>query len=206
MSDYDLSGLMAVAKRVGLLVEAVRVVPPDPRRGAWFRWTDRELLVNERVLERLGPAEADVLLVHAVFEARKLDAARRRVAVFMAMAVALACALWWVSPFLHVAAGLVVVVTALGCVAGWARARHVADDEAVRFLGDAEVLVRALNTIHQDELHIAGKKLNVRPDIHERAERLVKLHQLRVAPEQRTCAPIPASCDPSGERVGERAS
>lgn len=185
----DLSGLERAALEAGLGALRARVVPADRRRGGWFRWTATELFVSERVLERLRPAEGAALLIHAVAEACRLAAWRRRVAPALGAGVALLTAGGahlgaspaWLVPalfFLAVVLGL----------AGRSRALQQADDDAVLRLGDPELLVRALNTIHQDELRVGSLSLPARPDIHQRAERLVALHELRVPAGQRRLA------------------
>ena len=55
---------------------------------------------------------------------------------------------------------------------------HAADDATVALLGDATPLVRGLNEMDFEEIHLAGKVLSARPDLHSRAERLVRLHRL----------------------------
>jgi hypothetical protein len=193
----DLTGLEQTAARMGLDGLRARLVPADRRRGSWFRWGAGELLVSERVVERLLPAEGQALLIHAVIEQRQ----RRR-----------ATGRWLLIVALLTLAGVVTVVSLPGtllpalvtgavlALVSWAtlsgQAGVAADDEAVRELGDPELLVRALNTIQKDELHIGRWKGNARPDLHRRAERLVALHQLRLPAELRSVEVIAADDTP----------
>lgn len=185
MAEYDLSGLEQAAARAGLPGLSARVVPHDRRRGRWFHWTRDELLVSERVLERLRPADGAVLVLHAVVLARRMESARRRAALWLAALLAVWSATLWVLPDDWRVSTLIALACLLPFVAWPARVRQQADDEAVELLGDAEPLVRALNMIHQDELHIGGLTLDASPDVHARAERLVRIHQLRLPPELR---------------------
>lgn len=183
----DLSGLEQTAARMGLNGLRARLVPTDRRRGRWFRWQAGELLVSERVVERLRPDEGQALLVHAVIDLRHR---RRSTGRWLLIVALLALAVGF-----SVSMSPAVLMPAIGVGAflsfiAWAtlvsRAGQAADDEAVRELGDPELLVRALNTMQKDELHIGRWKTNARPDLHQRAERLVSIHQLRLPPEQRT--------------------
>lgn len=182
----DLSGLERAAARAGLGTLVAREVPPDRRRGRFFRWTSSELQVSSHVLERLRPDDAAALLEHSVLESREL-ARHVRLSALMAAVLALALvATWMLAP--SVAPWLLPVAVLGWLVAlavGRAGAVQRADDLAVLALGDPEPLVRALNTIHQDALLLGGRRVAARPDVHTRAERLVRLHQLRLPPELR---------------------
>lgn len=164
-----------------------RLVPTDRRRGRWFQWRAGELLVSERVVERLRPDEGQALLVHAVIEQQHRRRSTGRwllILALLSLGVALSVS---VSPgVLMPAIGAGAVLAFVAWVTLVSKAGLAADDEAVRELGDPELLVRALNTMQKDELHIGRWKTNARPDLHRRAERLVSIHQLRLPPEQRT--------------------
>ena len=201
--ELDLSPLEETASRLGLELTA-RVVPPNPRRDRWFQRVAGDLRVSERVVERLTPPEGAALLANDVFIERRLKRVRVSVAclalMFLLTAATLGAAGW---PLL-VSLGLAQVITYF---VGWSRALLQADDETVAWLEEAEVFVRALNTMNQDRLDIAGKRVPARPDLHKRAERLVDKHQLRLPPERRT-VPVLArtsSCgmgwSPSGSAI-----
>ena len=102
----------------------------------------------------------------------------------LSLACLLALGLWWRPEWLAGLGGSALLVGAI-LIATRAGALQRADDLTVARLGDAEGLVRALNTIHQDELRLGKLAFAARPDIHARAERLVKKHRLRLAPEAR---------------------
>ncbi|MFT7462526.1 MAG: hypothetical protein ACI9EF_000866 [Pseudohongiellaceae bacterium] len=193
----DLSGLEATAAQQGLGSLRARVVPSDRRRGCWFRWTASELLVSERVLERLRPEEGQALLVHAVIEQRHL---RRSWDRWFVVLVAVAVAVWFVIPLLPyfwmLAPSVAFLVSLVALAVLRAAANEAADDEAVLTVSDAELLVRSLNTIQKDELRLGKLQGNARPDLHRRAERLVTLHQLRLPPELRT-VPVVGNCSTS---------
>ncbi|HEX5009451.1 MAG TPA: hypothetical protein VFY71_03545 [Planctomycetota bacterium] len=169
----DLKPLEQAAARVGLPGLKARVVPHDRRRGWWFRWRDGELLVDERVLDHCAPADASALLMGEVLQKRS----RRRAALQSLPVFALGLALC-AAPFAFLI-GMSILL--LGCVLlGLLRglAVHRADDETVNLIGDATPLVRGLNEMDFEEIHLAGRILPARPDLHRRAERLVRLHGL----------------------------
>lgn len=189
-SELDLAPLEKAAERAGLGRLDAEIVPPDRRRDRWFEWSRTSLRVSERVLERLAPRDACVLLLNTVL----LERRRRKLASILVL-------LWFVAVPLFMAATLLSedvlnpfsVAAALGLVAlllagpiCWAASAHAADDDTVSWLGDADTLCHALNSMNQDKLQLAGRTLPARPDLHRRAERLVEKHQLRLAPEDRT--------------------
>jgi len=192
--ELDLSPLEHAAELVGLRGLKARVVPHDRRRGWWFRWEDGELLVSERVLDRCAPADASALFVDEVMRQRRLRSRRLLLLWIAAPAAALAIVLslmrsgrhldsnlqpdpWYLSP-----ATLLLLAAVFGCCIVWAAgnaaAAEWADDETVKLLGDATPLVRGLNEMDFEEIHLAGKVLPARPDLHRRAERLVRKHGL----------------------------
>jgi len=187
----DLSGLERAAERAGLPGLRARLMPPDRRRGAWFRFAERELLVSERVIERLSPAEGEALLAHAIVERRRLAFVNKRLLLSAALLALAFGALAWLLPGLRGLWVLGFVVLSLGSLGARTRAREIADDETIDLLGEPETLIRALNRVHQDELHLGGAKLKARPDVHRRCERLVSKHQLRLPPELRAGATPP---------------
>jgi hypothetical protein len=173
----DLSPLEQAAARVGLPGLKARVVPHDRRRGWWFRWGRGELMVSDRVIDRCAPADAGALLISTVLVSRM-----RRQFLLMALPLtgiqlAVAASMrkfvapWvWMSVWLTLLLAVWLVRTSLD--------RNRADDQTVRLLGDATPLVRGLNEMNFEELHLAGKVLPARPDLHRRAERLVAKHGL----------------------------
>jgi hypothetical protein len=199
----DLTPLEQAAARVGLPGLKARVVPHDRRRGWWFRWGRGELLVSDRVIDRCPPEDACALLVDEVFARRKHRARWLRLAAAAALA---ALVVWIVSraevaslqsyeafaeaggprpedvPWYREARVQVGVLFMAGIVAWWLASRTVAaqraDDETVALLGDATPLVRGLNEMNFEEIHLAGKVLPARPDLHRRAERLVAKYRL----------------------------
>ena len=181
----DLSPLEAAAARAGLPGLRARVVPPDRRRAWWFRWDRSELRVSERVLDLCPPAEASALLVDSILLRRRM--ARVWITSVVALLSLAAVALWaqsagsWVARPALVALGA--AVAAHFVRAG--RARIQADDEAVRLLGDPVPLVRGFNLMNQEELRVGRWRTKARPDLHQRAERLARLHRLREAPDER---------------------
>jgi len=196
VGELDLTPLQHTAERAGLGKLTVEVVPPDPRRDAWFAWDAQRLRVSERVIDRLRPDDACVLLLNEVLVRR-----RRRT---LRPLVALITAAWTATLVLAVGTALDAAVSgawafATAAVAGfssvalavaWPAAQQRGDDDTVAWLGEAETLCRALNTMDQDKLVLAGKHVKTRPDLHRRAERLVQKHELRLAPEQRSVPPI----------------
>lgn len=179
----DLSPLLLAAARAGLPGSHARVVPHDRRRERWFRWVRGELLVSDRVLDLCPPAEASALLIDSIVLRRKLE----RVYLRSALAL-LACgvfAVWaaWAGSWLAKPALVMVVFAVAFHFVRAGRARIEADDEAVRLLGDPVPLVRGFNLMNQDELRVGRWRTKARPDLHERAERLARLHRLREKPE-----------------------
>jgi hypothetical protein len=178
----DLSPLEQAAARVGLPGLKARVVPHDRRRGWWFRWGGGELLVSERVLDRCNPQDASALLVDEVLRGRGLKRAELGFAIGLIAAVATALAPWLISghaePWVLLIACAMFASSAAFLAAQRTQAAEKADDETVRLIGDATPLVRGLNEMDFEEMHLAGKVLPARPDLHRRAERLVKLHRL----------------------------
>ncbi len=175
----DLGPLERAAADAGRPGVTARIVPPDRRRGRWLRWSGDELHVCEHVIDRCTPEDARALVVQAVLE-EQLSATPRALALGLAGALA---ALLIVA----LASGDGLVAIALGAallvlVAAWAAWRMAlrlrADDHTVALLGDPVPLVRALNGMNKDEIHLAGKRLPARPDLHRRAERLAQLHAL----------------------------
>jgi len=174
----DLSPLEQAAARVGLPGLKARVVPHDRRRGWWFRWGRGELLVSDRVIDRCPPEDACALLMGEVLRSRRAQSLTRAlVTVLVLILIPL--------PFgeRNTASGwlfLVVALIAWAIAASYLRSRTVlkADDATVALLGDATPLVRGLNEMNFEEIHLAGKVLPARPDLHRRAERLVAKHGL----------------------------
>jgi hypothetical protein len=185
--ELDLGALEQAAERAGLPGLEARMVPPDPRRSRWFTRKGSTLLVNERVLERLSPPEGQALLTNTVLSWKHMEHHRRKVVtissamIFMVFAAARGS-----SGLLPVAAVVFALLLLALIFVGWSRALFAADDESVELLGEAEVLVRAFNVMSQDRLDIGKKRVEARPDLHRRAERLVTKHQLRLPPEQRS--------------------
>jgi hypothetical protein len=192
----DLSGLERAAAGAGLPGLTARTERFDRRRAGWFRWTEDELVVNELVVERLSPEDGAALLVHAIVEARHLARWRRRMLVLaLTLTTTFVFFVLFYSALSPMRVAFVLLLWfALIVPARRSASLQAADDEAVEQLGDPDRLVHALNAVHKDELHLGGRTINARPDIHTRAERLVKIHQLRLPSELR------AGCDaPRGD-------
>lgn len=201
----DLAPLEEAAAKAGLPGLKARLVPPDPRRGRWFVHRGDSLLVNERVVERLAPPEGQALVVNSVLQWKHVASHRRKMLSLAAAALFLTAVASTISPGMTVLIALLTgVPLALRCFVGWTRAVMAADDESVELLGDPEVLVRALNTMNQDRLDLGGKRVDARPDLHRRAERLVDKHQLRLPPERRTVPVLKAGagCGAGWEATG----
>jgi hypothetical protein len=184
----DLTPLEEAAARQGLPGLRARIVPPDRRRGTWFAWGGGELRVSEHVVDRCPPGDAAALLVDSILLERRMAGVRRAACAWGAGALAAAAALALAGPG-GLGQPLVWTVVCLGLASAAllaftlrARAAVQADDETVALLGDATPLVRGLNAMDQDELRVAGRRLRARPDLHRRAERLVRLHALCAAP------------------------
>ena len=183
--DLDLSPLERAAELAGLPGLGACVVPHDRRRAWWFRWDRAELRVSERVLDLCPPAEASALLVDAIVLRRRMQ--RVWTTSALGMLVVTAVAIWaqsagsWVARPAWVALGVAVA----GHFMRAGRARIQADDEAVRLLGDPVPLVRGFNLMNQEELRVGPWRSKARPDLHQRAERLARLHRLREAPDER---------------------
>ncbi len=178
----DLAPLEMAAARVGLNGLRARVVPADRRRGTWFTWRAGELLVSARIVDRVPPEDACALLIGEVLRRRRLAGMALPFGLGVgAAAVAIAAVLLSLEPGAVVSV-LLVAATAAVAAAAWStlrlRAGMAADDEAVALLGDATPLVRGLNLMNEEELHLGGRKLPARPDLHWRAERLARVHQL----------------------------
>jgi len=178
----DLSPLEQAAARVGLPGLKARVVPHDRRRGWWFRWGGGELLVSDRVIDRCAPADASALLVGEIL--RRSGERRARIEFSIAIASAVAMALMpqlivgHNEPWILLGAAANGMGAVVNLPLSRAKAAERADDRTVALLGDATPLVRGLNEMDFEELHIAGKVLPARPDLHHRAERLVRKHGL----------------------------
>ena len=200
----DLTPLEDAAAKVGLPGLKARAVDPDPRTGRLFRWTGGELLVSDRLLERAGPAEGQALLANAVLCGR----ARRRALLRLGGASAVVAGLLLVglqaSPWMPWLLGLWGLGLLVALPVTWARATLQGDDDTVQHLGQAEVLVRALNLMNQDRLELAGRQVDARPDLHRRAERLADKHQLRLPPERRSVPVLgdARSCGPGWDADG----
>ena len=179
----DLRPLEATLAGLGLPGRTARVVTHDGRRGWWFRWDERELRVSAKVLERCPPDDAQALLVNAVFERRRLSGLKRRALVsgLLLVVAVVATGRWVAPPWSALPAALLGALWAAWVMVERSRARLMADDATVDALGGAEGaerLVRALNKMDIEELHLGGYHGSARPDIHKRAERLVTRHQL----------------------------
>jgi len=186
----DLSPLERAAARVGLGGWRAREVPADRRRGGWFTFRDREILVSERVLERCPPSDACALLMSTILLRRRWRAPRRVLLgsvvidaiLLVAAAALLARGARWAAAACFVAALTGLLGVAVGASISRARAALLADDETVALLGDPTPLVRGLNLMNQDEIHLGGRRWSARPDLHRRAERLARLHKLCSGP------------------------
>ncbi len=210
MSTLDLTPLEQAAAKAGLPGLEARLVPPNPRRGRLFQRIGHALLVNERVLERLPPAEGQALLTNSILQWKQLSRLRTGLLIYAACALGLGWA-WaaltdgsygWVE---WVGASVLAAGWVAYALVGWSQAMIAADDATVTLLGDPEVLVRALNVMNQDCLDLGSSRVEARPDLHRRAERLVDLHQLKLPPERRT-VPVfegTSSCGAGWEVTGE---
>jgi hypothetical protein len=186
----DLTPLEEAALRHGLPALRARVVAPDRRRGTWFAWGKGELRVSERVQERCPPEDAVALLVDSILVERHMRGVRRATRAWAGGALAVSAALALLSPD-GLSEPRVWVVLALGLLSAGAlalalraRAALRADDEAAARLGDPTPLVRALNSMNQDELRLGGRRWSARPDLHRRAERLARIHALCAAADR----------------------
>jgi hypothetical protein len=203
----DLGILEQAAARVGAPGLHARLVPARRRFDPWFEVRNGELLVSERVVERLRPDEGAVLAIDVLLQRRGGRQVRRKAlmaAVPGGLAYGLAAILapGWPSIVLAL---LVIGGLGVGLPVGFARAALAADDATVALTGDPETLVRAMNRINQDELHVGRWHLPARSDVHRRAERLVDLHRLRLPPEVRDeegAASCPIPGDPAAGPVG----
>ena len=192
----DLTPLEQAAARVGLPGLKARIVPHDQRLGWWFRWGDGKLLVSDRVIDRCPPDDACALLLNDILLRKRLRS-RRRPLWFIGLPAAVAlvtltpvqCAASMASaegaaaPHPWILTAVIISLCAiflfsLAWSAGTSLAWEWADDETVRLLGDATPLVRGLNEMNFEEIHLAGKVLPARPDLHRRAERLVRKYRL----------------------------
>ncbi|MGQ0553933.1 MAG: hypothetical protein ACT4PU_12035 [Planctomycetota bacterium] len=182
----DLSPLERAAERAGLSGRVARVVSADRRRGTWFTWSERELCISESVVERCRPEDAGALLTDEILRRRRLRGLRGPALMGVILVLGLVAALTrllelsaWVSVLLALG-GL--AVTAAVWSAARVRASLAADDDTVALLGDPTALVRGLNLMNEEEVRLAGRRWAARPDLHWRAERLVRLHRLCAAP------------------------
>jgi len=181
----DLSPLVATAAECGHPGLVARVVAASPRRAVWFALRGRELLVSERVLERLAPPEACALLLNHLLRRRRLRRLALVVPIGLAAGAVGGAALasapgatggladaW---PVGVIGLGLGVVIAAIARQ----RAVFAADDECVaRLGGDPTPLVRALNGMNRAELRLGQLRVPAHPDLHPRAERLARRHKL----------------------------
>jgi len=178
----DLAPLEAAAARVGLTGVRARVVPADRRRGTWFSWRAGELLVSERIVDRVPPEDACALLIGEILRRRRLSGLALPFGIGVALGVAALAAVLLSTDLSMLVRVLLVAATAAAAAAAWStlrlRAGMAADDAAVALLGDATPLVRGLNLMNEEELHMGGKRLPARPDLHWRAERLARVHRL----------------------------
>jgi len=179
----DLSPLEVAAACAGRPGLRARGVPHDRRRGSWFRWRDGELLVSERVLELCPPTEASALLIDAIVLQRRLTRVWLRTGFALIVSgallgLALSTGSWLRTPALSACLFAVLFHFVLA-----GRARLQADDEAVHLIGDPVPLVRGFNLMNQEELRVGPWRSKARPDLHERAERLARMHRLRERPE-----------------------
>ncbi|GJM20379.1 MAG: hypothetical protein DHS20C15_02940 [Planctomycetota bacterium] len=193
--ELDLTPLEKTAERAGLGSLRAVVVEPNPRRDAWFRWDANELSVSRRVIERLRPDDACVLLLNEVLTRRRRRALRPLaiLALLLSLGVAVMLMLFLLREDIElwmVLATVALDVFVVGVTAiTVAAAQQGGDDDTVAWLGEADTLCRAFNTMDQDRLELAGKRVKTRPDLHRRAERLAEKHQLRLSPELRTVSP-----------------
>ncbi len=175
----DLTPLEQAAARCGLAGVQARLVPHDRRRGRWFRWNGRVLLVSERLLERCTPVDAVALLVNDIAARRRLRRTSLTtllllvlvgvLALLVSLAEADVPAVWLALPIGGVALhGLLSRMLAI----------DRADDDTVALLGEATALVRGLNAMSHERMDIFWSRLPSRPDLHRRAERLARLHRL----------------------------
>lgn len=180
VTALDLSPLERAAARAGLPGMSARAVTPDRRRGTWFRWRGTELDVSEAVLERCPPDDASALLVMTICERRRLARLTRRLAPVGVAALLLVALLGETVGTAAALAAAAFAIVGLGAYALHARGRvwREADDEAVALIGDAQPLVRGLNRMNQAELVLGSLRMPARPDLHERAERLIREHRL----------------------------
>ena len=176
----DLSPLEQAAARVGLPGLKARIVPHDRRRGWWFRWGGGELLVSDRVIDRCTPQDASALIIDEVFRRQRQRAIVRLMLLVLGTASIAALVFVWTEAkwSTWLVYGFVTLSTLVSLSVARASCAQLADDDTVRLLDDATPLVRGLNGMDFEEIHLAGKVLPARPDLHRRAERLVRLHRL----------------------------
>ena len=185
MGSPDLSPLERAAAGAGHPGLRARVVAADARRDRWFALRPGELLVSEKVLDRLPPPDACALLVNQLVRRARL----RRLApwgfALLAVATASGGALFVAldGGLPGALAGLVpLLAAAVFALTRRQQAVLDADDETVARLGDATDLVRALNTMNQDEVRIGSRRFSAHPDLYPRAERLARKFRLCEAP------------------------
>jgi hypothetical protein len=174
----DLSPLEQAAARVGLPGLKARVVPHDRRRGWWFRWERGELLVSDRILDRCPPADACALLIDEVLRRRNARGLLTSSIIVATTGIVLSLLFRPFGPGWIIALVGFTLIPIARLVFRRARDAERADDATVALLGDATPLVRGLNEMNFEEIHLAGKVLPARPDLHRRAERLVRKYRL----------------------------
>ena len=179
----DLNPLEVAAARAGLPGLHARVVPHDRRRAHWFRWDAAELRVSERVLDLCPPAEASALLIDAIVLRRRLARVWLRTALTLLVCGTVAGLAAWAGSWVRQPALVAFGLAGLYHFVRAGRARLEADDETVRLLGDPVPLVRGFNLMNQEELRVGRWRTKARPDLHQRAERLARIHRLREKPE-----------------------
>ena len=178
-SELDLAPLEKAAHLAGLVGMRARVIPTEVRLDRWFLWEGTDLQVSESVVEHCPPGDAAALLVQAVIESKH----RHRLStkgqwLLICLLVGAGGAQW-------AAVGLGWPILAVGLMAllVWWLGRRTgvafrADDETVELMKNAEPLVRGMNRMNHQEMHLGRHQIPVRPDLHRRAERLVRLHGL----------------------------
>ena len=181
----DLSPLVQAAAGAGHPGLRARIVPALARRERWFALRDGELLVSEKVLDRLPPPDACALLVNQLVRRARLRRMAPWAIALLLVAAAAGGALFVAldgGPAGAVAGVFPLLAALFVTVSRRQQAVLDADDETVARLGDATDLVRALNTMNQDEIRVAGRRFPAHPDLHPRAERLARKFRLCEAP------------------------
>lgn len=198
-AEYELGGLERAAAAAGFDGLTARVVPPQKRRARWFVVAGSELLVNERVLERLRPEEGAALCTTELLRQRVLRPWRLGLPL---AALALVAGAAFVGGGL-LAPGAALLLALLVAPALYGLASQRADEQAIATVGNPDLVVRSMNVMNQDRLDVGGKQLDSRPDIHARAERLVERYELRLEPGQRSAAAraLPGAAGSTGSCV-----